>query len=178
MRPKQISDDEFRDLLRTFSTDAFYFEAQETYALDYEEADFRQFRDGYPIPPTEVDWWRPWLEQITELTRQGKQVSRVRVISEPPSSYQRWQLWSLPWHAQAGERITYMPRSKAVSLGLPLDCDWWLLDRKRVIRMEYSPEGRIIQKMLITEPGTVARFTEWRNLAVRNATPAEEIAAA
>jgi hypothetical protein len=106
----ELADDEFRDLLRTFRAEAFYYEAQPTYALDYEETDLRLFLDGRPVPPPEIGWWRPWLDQIAELTRQGKQVARVRVIGEPPSGYQRWQLWSLPWHAAAGEQITYLTR--------------------------------------------------------------------
>lgn len=178
MRSEPISDNEFTRLLRSFAEDAFYFEAQQTYALDYEEADLRQFLAGEPVPPPEVDWWRPWLEQIERLTGDGKRVSRVRVIGDPPTGYQRWQLWSLPWHQRAGEQITYMTRSRAEAVGLPLDCDWWLLDGKRVIRLDYTAEGHLRGKTLITEPGDVARFANWRDLAVRNATTAEALSAA
>jgi hypothetical protein len=173
-----VTDDEFRDLLRSFRRTAFYLEAQDAYALDYEASDLERFLAGSPTPPPEVGWWRPWLDQVAGLTRQGKQVTRVRVISEPPSDYQRWGLWALPWHARAGEQISYVPRSAATVIGLPLDCDWWLLDDERVIRMHYTADGRIEEKALVTEPGIVALHREWRDLAVRNATTAEEIAAA
>jgi len=174
----RITDDEFGDLLRSFRSTAFYLEAQQTYALDYEAADFERFRAGSPTPPPEISWWRPWLDQIAELTRQGKRISRVRIISEPPSDYQRWGLWALGWHARAGEQIGYIPRSTAAAVGLPLDFDWWLLDDERVIRLLYTADGRIAEKVLDTHPDIVALHREWRDLAVRNATPAEEIAAA
>ena len=93
---RHLTDDEFGDLLRSFRSTAFYFEAQETYALDYEAADMERFLAGSPQPPPEIGWWRPWLEQVSELTRQGKQVSRVRIISEPASDYQRWQTLVAP----------------------------------------------------------------------------------
>lgn len=173
-----LSDGEFRDLLRSFRRSAFYFEAQETYALGYEAADFERFLAGSPGTPPELDWWRPWLDQVAGLTRQGKRVSRVRVISEPPSDYQRWGLWALPWHTRAGEQISYLRRSRAEEIGLPLGGDWWLLDRERVIALRYSDAGKLAGKSLITDPGVVARTREWRDLAVRNAIPAEEIAAA
>lgn len=172
-----VSDDEFRDLLRSFRSTAFYFEAQETYELGYEAADFERFRAGSPEPPPEIGWWRPWLDQVAALRRQGKQVIRVRVISEPPSDYQRWGLWALPWHARAGEQISYLRRSVAEEIGLPLGSDWWLLDDERVIRMRYDG-GEPAGKSLITDPGAVAWAREWRDLAVRNAIAAEEIAAA
>ena len=173
-----ITDDEFGDLLRSFRRTAFYFEAQDIYALDYEAVDLERFLAGSPTPPPEVSWWRPWLDQITELIRQGKRIMRVRIISEPPSDYQRWGLWALPWHTRAGEQIDYMPRSTAAAVGLPLDSDWWLLDDERVIRMHYTADGRIADKVLVTDPDIVALHREWRDLAVRNATSAEEIAAA
>jgi hypothetical protein len=175
---RRITDDEFGDLLRSFRRTAFYFEAQETYALDYEAADMERFLAGSPQPPPEIGWWRPWLDQVAELTRQGKRISRVRVISEPPSDYQRWQLWSLPWHIRAGEQITYIARSTAIMDGLPLDCDWWLLDDERVIQMHYTADGRMDGKELVIESGVVELHRKWRDLAVRNAIPAEEIAAA
>ena len=80
------------------------------YALGYERADFERFLAGPPTPPPQLDWWQPWLEQIARLTRDGKHIARVRVLAEPPTAYQRWEIWAAPWHAQAGEDIRYLPR--------------------------------------------------------------------
>ena len=176
--PVRVTDDEFGDLLRSFRRTAFYFEAQQTYALGYEASDFERFRAGSPTPPPEIGWWRPWLDQVATLTRQGKQVSRVRVISEPPTDYQQWGLWALSWHVRAGEQISYIARSTAILDRLPLDCDWWLLDDERVILLHYTEEGQMDAKELVITSGIVALHREWRDLAVRIATPAEEFAAA
>jgi hypothetical protein len=173
----QITEAEFDGLLATFRRSAFRLETRDHYALGYERADFEQFLSGSPTPPTEVNWWRPWLEQIRSLTQEGKTISRVRIVADPPSGYQRWELWAARWHAEAGEQISYMPRSRAVSIGLPVDDDWWLLDDERLIIMRFTGAGEIDGKTLITDAGTVARHREWRDLAVRNATAAEEIAA-
>ena len=97
---RRISEDEFGEMLRTFRRSAFRLEARDHYALGYEAADFERFLAGNPVPPPQVDWWRPWLDQIAELTQQGKRIGRVRVLAEPPSDYQRWELWAAPWHAQ------------------------------------------------------------------------------
>jgi hypothetical protein len=173
-----ITQDEFNRLLATFERNAFRLETRDAYALGYEREDFERFLAGSPVPPPDVDWWRPWLEQIARFVAEGKQIARVRLLAEPPSDYQRWELWAAPWHAQAGEQIRYMTRSRAEQLGLLLEYDWWLLDNERLIIIRYNELGEIAEKTLTTDPGTVARHREWRDLAVRNATSAEEIAAA
>ena len=115
----RITEDEFDHLLATFKRTAFRMEMRDAYALDYEQEEFGRFLAGTPAPPPEVDWWRPWLDQIARLTREGKTVSRVRALAEPLSDYQRWMIWAAPWHAEAGEQIAYMTQRKAYTLGLP-----------------------------------------------------------
>jgi hypothetical protein len=166
------------NLLRSFRRSAFRFETRPMYALSYERADFERFLAGTPTPPTEVDWWRPWLDEIASLTDTGKRIGRVRVLAEPPTDYQRWEMWAAPWHARAGERIGYLNHSRAQEIGLPLDCDWWLLDDERVILMWFTSTGSIYDRELLDDPGKVARFIEWRDLAVQHATTAEHVTAA
>lgn len=173
-----IGEDEFDDLLATFERTAFRLETRDMYALGYERRDFDQFLAGTPTPPPDLDWWRPWLDQITRQVREGKQVTRVRVLAEPPSDYQCWELWAAPWHAAAGEQIGYLPRSRAGAIGLPIDHDWWLLDDTRLIIMHFTDDGQIAGKTLTDEPRAVGPYRTWRDTAVRNATPADHHAAA
>ena len=98
-----ISGDEFGELLRTFQRSAFRLEVQPFYAIGEEQPEFERFLAGSPRPPTEISWWNAWLGQVAGLTRQGKTVTRVRVLDEPPTDYQRWMLWADPWYAEAGE---------------------------------------------------------------------------
>src|SRR5581483_10320989 len=111
------------------------------------------------------------------LTAEGREVQRVRVLAEPPSDYQRWEMWGARWNISAGERVGYLTRQRARDLGLP-DADWWLLDDERVITMGFDDDGRITGKMLVIDPAVITRYRAWRDLAVRNATPAEVTAAA
>jgi hypothetical protein len=174
----EITEEEFAELLRTFKRSAWRWETQDAYALNYERADYERFLAGTSVPPTQIGWWREWLEQVAAQTSAGKTIARVRVLAEPPTDYQRWMLWAAPWYARAREDITYMTRGRAADLRLPLEVDWWLLDDERLILMLFTDAGEVSGKILITDPGIVARYREWRDLAVRNATPAEEIAAA
>jgi hypothetical protein len=179
MVTRPITEPEFDELLRSFKRTAFRLETRYRYALGYERADYDDFLDGTPVAPPQVNWWRPWLDQIKRLTAEGKKISRVRVLDEPPSNYQRWELWAAPWHAEAGEEIRYIPRSRYDrQVDLPTEHDWWLLDDERVILMWFTEDDEIDHKVLMDDPGVVARYLRWRDLAVQNATPAEDHAAA
>jgi hypothetical protein len=175
---KPINGDEFADLLRTFRRSAWRLETRPFYAESYEQADLKLYLAGTPRQPDQLDWFRPWMEQVARQTAQGKRIGRVRVQAEPPTGYQRWERYVGRWNAAAGEDIRYMSRSRAEQIGLPLDHDWWLLDDDRVIAMRFAAAGEIEAMELITGPGSVAAYLTWRDLAVRNATPAEQIAAA
>jgi len=174
---KPISADEFGDLLRTFERTAFRLEVQPAYAISAEQADLDLFLAGTPRQPDEADWFRPWLEQVRRQTAQGKHVSRVRVQDEPPTGYQRWERWAGKWNIAAGEDIRYMPRSAARRIGLPLTADWWLLDGKRLILMQFTDAGVITGRRLVTGADTIARYRAWRDLALNHAA-AEQITAA
>jgi hypothetical protein len=165
-----MTQDEFYRELFAIGRTAFRWEAQPAYALGYERENFARFLAGSPVPPPEISWWRPWLDQIARMTAEGKRFSRVRVIGEPPSDYQQWMIWTGRWNIEAGEQIAYLPRSVAGRLAVPADYDWWLLDDERLIIMRYTSSGEIESKHLTTDTGIVARHCEWRDLAVLNAT--------
>jgi hypothetical protein len=175
---RPITEAEFGRLLKSFSRSAWRLETYDSYHLGYEAADFEQFLAGRPVPPPEVSWWRPWLDMISTMTQEGKRIGRVRILAEPPTDYQRWELWAAHWHAQAGEQTSYLSRSQAAALGLRTKHDWWLLDEQTVIVMRFDDGGKIVGKELITDPGIVAQHREWRDLAVCHAIPAEEFTAA
>jgi hypothetical protein len=170
-----ITEDEFSEALRTFKRSAFRVEAQPTYALSDERADFDRFLAGSPTPPPEMAWYRPWADQVAQWTRDGKIIVRVRVLTEPPTDYQRWLLWGSPWFASIGEDIRYMNHSTAQRIALPLQ-DWWLLDDERVIVMHFTTEGEVSGKELVTDRESVASYRKLRDLAIENSTT-ETIAA-
>lgn len=171
-----VTDSEFAELLAGFSRSAFRLEAQPEYAVTEEREALERFLAGVPGRPSDYGWWQDWLDMIRSLAAERRIFSRVRVLAEPLTDYQRWESWGDPWHVRAGERICYLPWSRATRIGLPVECDWWLLDGERVILMDFS--GGELASTLITDPGEVAPYLAWRDLAVRNATPAGEIAAA
>jgi hypothetical protein len=172
-----ISQEEFRNAVRSFQRTAFRLEVRDSYKPDYEREAFQRFLAGSPLPPSELDWWQAWLDQVSGWTREGKAIGRVRVLADPPTDYQRWMLWTTPWHASAGEDIRYIRQATVQHTGLPLE-DWWLLDDEQVIVMHFTEDGRPGRKELVTDPEPVARYRTWRAVALRNSFAAERTTAA
>jgi hypothetical protein len=171
-----LSEEEFITRVRSFSRSAFRLEARREYTLTYERADYERFCAGQPTPPPELAWWRPWLDRVAQYIAEGKTIGRVRLIDTPPTDYQRWLLWSSPWHETVGEDMRYLRRNDAERIGLPMQ-DWWLLDDAFVIVMDFTDDGQIAGKSLIVDPATVANYHRWRQLARHHAASARQIAA-
>jgi hypothetical protein len=49
--------------------------------------------------------------------------------------------------------------------------DFWLFDDGPVARMRYDEQGSFLGAELVDEPDQVARYCEWREVALQAATP-------
>ena len=95
-------------------------------------------------------------------------------VDEPPTEYQRFEAWGSQWNVAAGEVIEYLPRAKALAVGLPDHADWWLFDSATLALMEFDPDGRPLGGDIVRDPKIVALHCAWRDLAIQHATRAME----
>lgn len=104
--------------------------------------DFQRWRAG----ETEPTWSRkqPWLDTLNRWASEGRPRSRVRLIHDPITEYERFACdWGYRLNAQAGEQIRILDLA-ATSVPAGLDAapgDWWLMDDRDVVRMHYYPGG-------------------------------------
>lgn len=176
MTDAPLSDDRFGQLLATFDRSAFRLELQPAYLESSEQAAVQAFIAGQPQPPTDVPGLSEWFDQIAQLTAAGRQVQRVRVHEDPPTSYQRWERWIGQWNVAAGEQIRYVTRPQAHRAGLlPAagDVDWWLLDEAQLIVMRFDGAGRRVTTELTSDLAAIAQACQWRDLAIRCSAPDE-----
>jgi hypothetical protein len=98
-----------------------------------------EMRDHYEGSPAYAQWltgepidyaamYGPWQAIIGPLTARGVDFRRARVVSEPVSSYVRFEYEVTP-HANlaAGEQVRWLPRGQASEVRLPGN-DFWLVD--------------------------------------------------
>jgi hypothetical protein len=169
---ERLTGDDFNDLFRYFTSTAVRLEVQPVYTVTDERESLTEFLAGEPRPVTEFAFYAAWLDKIRAATAAGKRVERVRVLEEPPTDYQRWEMWSGQYNIAAGETIRYLPRSQAVAIGLPVTDDWWLFDGRKLATMRFSESGEPLGGEILTDPEVVARHCAWWDLAVQHSEPA------
>jgi hypothetical protein len=170
---QRLTAEDFNNLFRYFTDTAFRLEVQPVYAVTEERESLEEFLAGEPRPVTEFAFYAQWLDRIREVTAQGRRVERVRVLEEPPTDYQRWEMWSGQYNIAAGETIRYITRSRAVEIGLPVGDDWWLFDSRHLALMRFGDDGEPQGGEIISDPDTVDRHRAWWDLAVAHSIPAE-----
>ncbi|WP_439662837.1 DUF6879 family protein [Lentzea sp. HUAS TT2] len=169
--PDLISGEAFSALFREFNSSAWRWEAQGTYNQPDEVEPWQRWRDGVPVLE-DLDWLRPWLNDIRAATESGKVFQRVRMLTEPLTEYLRWQMEVTPANLAAGEEIWLLTQAAASRLGLPTH-DFWIFDRVKVAVLHYGAQG-LVGAEIVTEPATVARYEQWRKIACAEAVSYED----
>lgn len=173
---RDLTDDEFGETLRSFERTAFRLELQPAYAEPSETGLLAAFLRDEPLPPTTHPGFRQWYAQIAAQTRDGKRIARVRVQQDPPTDYQRFERYLDNWNIPAGETMRYLTWQQAHDIGLLPGAgpdDFWLLDDAKLIVMRFDADHRRTQNQLVTDPVSVAKARECRDLAVQHSVRAQ-----
>ncbi|MFC4337658.1 DUF6879 family protein [Salininema proteolyticum] len=115
------------------------------------------FGNGAPLDPSRRQ--AAWHDLVRSWRARGVDLHRVRVHEDAPTLYQQWVRWTAAWNADAGESFRYVSRSAAITadpaFALPAE-DYWFLDKERVLRMPFAPDGTPGDYVLTDEAGVVA----------------------
>jgi hypothetical protein len=157
---------EFEQQFRLVQRSAWRWEQQPVYEIGFEQANVEAFLAGNPVDPMTVEGLAYWFRQVAEQTSRGITISRVRILEEPPTPYQRWEKWLDRWNTGAGERIDYLNRSQLAKLGAPAfapTADWWLFDDEQLMVMHHDEVGhRIRVELFLGEPENETAL-QWRD---------------
>ena len=163
-----LSGDAFEALFTSFQKTAFRLETRESY---YEKDEMSAFLSEGPdaVPAGFLD---EWYALIRSHVKAGRQVRRVRVVSEPHSDYTKFGLWLAKRNVAAGEDIRYLPRPRAQALGLP-NIDYWLIDSNRMYLVHFADDDSLLGAEHIEDPDRIRQAQEWRDIAWQHAIPLE-----
>lgn len=144
--------DELFDVARSI----IRLEARPAYAIGGDEqARIDAYRAGRPRPLRNVVT-DPWLARIAHRTiNDGARWKRLRVVDEPLTDYQRYQLASHRESQAVGEEVRIARRSDVGDIGP----DFWLLDDQRVVVMHYRPDGSLDRRELRDDQETIDACT-------------------
>ena len=173
--PELVTGSAFAQLFTTFERTAQRLETRDRYASD--QAIFEQWLAGELPEPALADKVAVWLDQVRTAVAAGKRYERVRVVSEPPTAYQRFALATCRSSVAGGEDIRYLSRERANELDLPAH-DFWLFDNERLVLLYFTADDRTLGAQVISEAAVVQQHREWFARAQAAATPYGEYLAA
>ncbi|RBM18960.1 DUF6879 family protein [Streptomyces sp. PT12] len=142
-----MAQEPFEQLFREAKHSAFHLEMRDGYALN---EDYQAWISGERFDVAER--WASWIALIAEGVARGVDVRRARIVSEPVSSYIRYEYDVTPENnIRAGEAVRWLPRRDASLLALPGN-DFWLFDGTTVLWNHFDGDGNSAGKELVTDP--------------------------
>jgi hypothetical protein len=146
-----VTPEEFDALFDSFRSAVFRLEALPAYA-GQEDDRMHAFYLGEPLPERSVRT-EPWLARIAMTTiTERKSWIRVRVVDEPLTEFQRYQLEPYRESQAAGEQILIVARAELGDAGE----DFWLFDAgapdARGVLMHYDEDHNWVGADLVTDP--------------------------
>ena len=156
--------------LENFKESAFRLERCPSYNLPEEAEMLAAFKRGEKVQLPEN---HPWPPLVKRQCSAGKVMQRARVVSRPPTEYERFELSLYPHSIEAGEQICVYERGSIPEI-FRYEVDFWLFDNHTVYILNYDAEGHFLG----TEPAyDMVTYRRIRDLALERSIPLAEFTA-
>jgi hypothetical protein len=164
---------------------AFRLEQRGSYDVGGAEADrIHAFQHGLPRPERSVRT-NPWLARVARTTAAGARWRRLRVVDEPLTEYQRYQLFGGTYveSQTAGDETLVVQRAIAgpwlrYAGGSAVVGDFWVLDQgeptELVVALDYTNDGRFAGNRVVGDPAERAAMLAVATELVLDAAPLAE----
>ncbi|MGH9656906.1 MAG: DUF6879 family protein [Bryobacteraceae bacterium] len=153
---------EFGELFARFTDSAFRLETLENYREPHERDAIRRFVTGRP---PDDSWAGDYVRLLRRLQAGGRRIERVRVLSRPLTTYQRFVMdLAARCTVPAGEDLRVLDQSHAETIGLSLGTDFWLFDDRLAALMHFEG-GAFTGAELIDDSAEIGRLRALRQIA-------------
>ncbi|MGH4019915.1 MAG: DUF6879 family protein [Pseudonocardiaceae bacterium] len=172
---QKLTDEQWGELFETYRYTARRLEPRDRYNTDYSAEPRRRYLAGEPVDYSFMD---VWTGRVSGWRDQGKQMARVRVVTEPLTDAARFSLHVARLNVTAGDEIRYLPRQRAQELELRLpDEDYWIFDATIAAILHFDADNRRVGQELINDPLEIVRRLHWFDAAWHHSVSREEFAA-
>ncbi|WP_329400027.1 DUF6879 family protein [Streptomyces melanogenes] len=142
----------FAELLGKSERSAVHLELRDSYAATDR---FEAWRRGERIDwEDRGSWWHPYDQLIADSVARGVVIRRARIVSEPVTSYIRWEHYVTRANITAGEQVRWLPRRRTTGIPLPGN-DFWLFDDHLLRVHHFSGDGQVVEDEITQDPATV-----------------------
>jgi hypothetical protein len=156
--------------LENFKESAFRLERCPSYNMPEEAEMLAAFKRGEKVQLPEN---HPWPPLVKRQCSAGKVMQRARVVSRPPTEYERFELSLYPHSIEASEQICVYERGSIPEI-FRYEVDFWLFDNHTVYILNYDAEGHFLG----TEPAyDMVTYRRIRDLALERSIPLADFTA-
>jgi hypothetical protein len=167
---------EFSESLRAARHSAVHLELRDVYGVASEAEEFAAWQADPGPRDTDAHALRrkEWLDLVAETVGRGVVMRRARIVSEPASSYIKFEHAGTPLNVSAGELVRWLPRRVASDIALPGN-DFWLFDEETALFNHFTGDGAWAGvEELRTEPAVARLCAEAFEEVWHRATPHED----
>lgn len=162
------------EFFASFTRSAWRLETLPAYGTPESDPSFAAYLTLGHLPPLDQ---RPakqaWMAAVRKAVADGKQLGRVHVLRRPLTPYLAYELATYPENVEVGEDVRIADLDQHPELA-QLDQDFWLLDDRLVLVMDYDPEGRFLSLTPTSDPSVLRRCRQHRDLAIARSIPVQE----
>jgi len=137
-------------LLASAQHTAFHLEQRDAWQR-FTDADRDSFDAFLATGAADAAFLEEWCATVRQAAGRGVQVRRLRIVSEPVTTYIRWEHALTGANIAAGEQVRWLPRSQCTDL-LVVPVDFWIIDSRQVRFGLFSGDGDIAGHTLREEP--------------------------
>jgi hypothetical protein len=156
--------------LENFKESAFRLERLRSYNMPEEAEMLAAFKRGEKVQLPED---HPWPPLVKRQCSSGKIMQRARVVDQPPTEYQRFELSLYPRSVEAGEQIHVYERGSIPEIFL-YEVDFWLFDNHTVYILNYDTDGQFLG---FEQAYDVVTYRRIRDLALERSIPLADFTA-
>ena len=137
-------------LLSSAERRALHLELRDVYAGS---AAYRAWLDGADFDRRPL--YAPWVERLAPLVSAGADIRRARVVSEPVTTFIRFEYEITPEaNLAAGERVRWVSRRAISTVAVPGN-DFWLVDDAVLFNI-FSGDGEWMDTEVVRDAAVVA----------------------
>lgn len=164
-----------RDFDSLFRRRLHRLETLDDYCAANERGPYARFLAG---EPDDLAWRGPWKQYVREVRESGRTMSRVHIVSEPPTDYIRFELLrAYPANVEAGEDVRILGRQKAHDEWLGF-YDYWLFDDELGAILVYDASGSVVRVEMTRDAPTLEWMCSERDDMLGLSSPLAEYVAA
>ncbi|WP_062214104.1 DUF6879 family protein [Streptomyces sp. NBRC 109706] len=145
----------FDELLSSAEHSALHLEMRDVYAVAEEAQERELWESGRWTLADGRKALADWMSLVASVSSRGVAVRRARIISEPVTSYVRYEHALTPLNIEAGESVRWLARRQAIGIPLPA-ADFWLIDDRVVRFNHFSGEGEAVEAEMSDSADVVA----------------------